>query len=53
MDIPFYTCYNVYCHKLIKFAVLDGEVAEPCNPQSAIAGLNSCLRYVACRVWPE
>jgi hypothetical protein len=25
-------------------AVLDGEVAVPCNPQSAIAGLNSLLR---------
>ena len=25
-------------------AVLDGEVAVPCNPQSAIAGLNSPLR---------
>ena len=27
-------------------AVLDGEVAVPCNPQSAIAGLNSLLRAV-------
>ena len=25
-------------------AVLDGEVAVPCNPQSAIAGLNSLSR---------
>ena len=25
--------------KLIKFVVLDGEVAVPCYPQSAIAGL--------------
>jgi hypothetical protein len=27
-------------------AVLDGEVAVPCNPQSATAGLNSLLRAV-------
>ena len=27
-----------------KVAVLDGEVAVPCNPQSAIAGLNSLSR---------
>jgi hypothetical protein len=26
-------------------AVLDGEVAVPCNPQPAIAGFNSLLRY--------
>jgi len=26
------------------WAVLDGEVAVPCNPQSAIAGLNSLSR---------
>ncbi|CAH1199397.1 hypothetical protein PAECIP111893_01344 [Paenibacillus plantiphilus] len=25
-------------------AVLDGEVAVPCNSQSAVARLNSCLR---------
>jgi len=25
-------------------AVLDGEVAVPCNPQSATAGLNSLSR---------
>jgi len=25
-------------------AVLDGEVAVPCSPQSAIAGLNSLSR---------
>ena len=24
--------------------MLDGEVADPCNPQSAIAGWNSCVR---------
>ena len=27
-------------------AVLDGEVAVPCNPQSATAGLNSLSRAV-------
>ena len=27
-----------------QLAVLDGEVAVPCNPQSAIAGLNSLSR---------
>jgi len=26
--------------------VLGGAVAAPCNPQSAIAGLNSCMRIV-------
>jgi hypothetical protein len=34
-----------------KFAVLDGEVAVPCNLQSAIAGLNSYSRFVLCKVW--
>lgn len=29
---------------IIDLAVLDGEVADPCNPQSAIAGWNSCVR---------
>ena len=29
-----------------RVAVLDGEVAVPCNPQSAIAGLNSLSRAV-------
>jgi hypothetical protein len=29
-------------------AVLDGEVAVPCNPQSAIAGLNSLLEGRLC-----
>jgi hypothetical protein len=29
-----------------RLIVLDGEVAVPCNPQSAIAGLNSLLRAV-------
>ena len=28
----------------IPLAVLDGEVAVPCSPQSAIAGLNSLSR---------
>lgn len=31
--------------KFIKFVVLDGEVAVPCNLQSAIAGSNSYLRH--------
>ena len=30
--------------KYLRLAVLDGEVAVPCNPQSAIAGLNSLSR---------
>jgi hypothetical protein len=30
--------------KIIALIVLDGEAAVPCNPQSAIAGLNSCSR---------
>ena len=29
---------------IFDLAVLDGEVAVPCNPQSAIAGLNSLSR---------
>ena len=29
---------------IIRLAVLDGEVAVPCNPQSATAGLNSLSR---------
>ena len=32
--------------KFHRLAVLDGEVAVPCNPQSATAGLNSLLRAV-------
>ena len=28
----------------LRLAVLDGEVAVPCNPQAAIAGLNSLSR---------
>ncbi len=35
--------------KILKFAVLDGEVAVPCNLQPAIAGLNSSPRQVDCR----
>jgi len=31
---------------LRELAVLDGEVAVPCNPQSATAGLNSLSRAV-------
>lgn len=30
--------------KNIGLAVLDGEVAVPCYPQTAAAGLNSCPR---------
>jgi hypothetical protein len=30
------------------FAVLDGEVAVPCNSQSAIVGLNSYWRVCPC-----
>ena len=33
---------------LVDVAVLDGEVAVPCSPQSALAGLNSLPRV--CRV---
>ena len=29
---------------IVRLAVLDGEVAVPCNPQSATAGLNSLSR---------
>jgi hypothetical protein len=36
---------------IIKFAVLDGEVAVPCNLQPAIAGLNSYVRSELCEVW--
>jgi len=35
---------SVRVGRIIDLAVLDGEVAVPCNPQSAIAGSNSCLR---------
>jgi hypothetical protein len=34
-------------HFVKVLAVLDGEVAVPCNPQSAIAGLNPHLRHNA------
>ena len=33
-------------------AVLDGELAVPCNLQSAIAGLNSSQRLLICLVCP-
>ncbi len=39
------------CDKIV-FAVLDGEVAVPCNLQSALAGLNSYLRLILCEAWP-
>ena len=32
--------------KLFAVAVLDGELAVPCNPQSASAGLNSLSRAI-------
>ena len=32
--------------------VLDGELAVPCNLQSAIAGLNSSQRLLICLVCP-
>lgn len=35
----------------IQFAVLDGELAVPCNPQSATAGLNSQSAVQLCGVW--
>ena len=35
------------------FAVLDGEVAVPCNLQSAIAGMNSRPRIGRCVVCPQ
>ena len=41
----------VDAYQVNKFAVLDGEVAVPCNPQSAIAGSNSYLRFALCKVW--
>ena len=36
-------CYNKAGQKT-GLVVLDGEVAAPCSPQSAIAGSNSCPR---------
>ena len=30
----------------LTFSVLGGKVAVSCNPQSAIVGLNSCLRIL-------
>lgn len=35
--------------KIFNFAVLDGEVAVPCNLQPAVAGLNPSPRHVDCR----
>jgi len=37
----------------LRFAVLDGEIAVPCNLQSATAGLNSCLRHISFVVCPQ
>lgn len=42
--------WSVLCYN--EQAALDGEVAVPCNPQSAIAGLNSRLRLSSCGVRP-
>ena len=38
----------MYRSTLFGMVVLDGEVAVPCNPQSAIAGLNSLLEGRLC-----
>ena len=35
------------------FTVLDGEVAVPCNLQSAIVGLNSQSRHLCCEACPR
>ena len=43
---------SVRVGRIIDLAVLDGEVAVPCNPQSATAGLNSRLRPSFCGVRP-
>jgi hypothetical protein len=37
---------NVGARSSLDLAVLDGELAVPCNPQSASAGLNSLSRAV-------
>ena len=34
----------IFYFAIICLTVLDGEVAAPCNPQSAAAGWNSCMR---------
>ena len=36
------------CSWLTIKVVLDGEIAVPCNPQPAIAGLNSRTRFLHC-----
>ncbi len=36
----------------VNLSVLDGELAVPCNLQSATAGLNSLPRLLTCGVWP-
>ena len=33
---------------IVKTSVLAGEIAVPCNLQSAIAGVMSCLGFVIC-----
>jgi len=40
---------ELYLFKITIHTVLDGEMAVPCNPQSALAGLNSHPRYDACK----
>ena len=37
-----------FCSGFIIKVVLDGEIAVPCNPQPAIAGLNSRTRPLHC-----
>ena len=38
---------------LSAITVLDGELAVPCNLQSATAGLNSQFRLLCCKVSPR
>ena len=42
----FFALINCAILDIICLVVLDGDVAAPCNPQSAVAGLNSHLRRV-------
>ena len=48
----FQLCSSCICGKM-NVTVLDGEVAVPCNPQSAIAGSNTCLRQLIVEVWSK
>jgi hypothetical protein len=45
---PAPSAINLFVIQVFAVAVLDGEVAVPCSPQSAPAGLNSLPRV--CRV---